>query len=479
MTEVDALTPQYCIKAHVKGFTRINKEVGNMQMQINQVYQFNRFNNHFVTNAYKTDTTVSVYSRRRMIESQEKAQKIEAATMTLSAEAMALIRQEKAMSRLEFARSKSPETEAVGTSKQNAEEQENVSLTDEELYDELLNQVKIWGDKSNDLLHDYNHKENAEMVEKRMAALNEMRQLAEMQKSEMSKMQREAQKAAETASMQQEEISQKNSELLMMIESFEEQDEENIDAADQKENDDKEHAESTDNMMEGRFGAVAVKGELGILDTINAMEQSSTDRIEASDHSIKGVELERKNIVRANAAENFTIKEKIAAMEDFVCSLANNEEVKESFKQRIRVEEDPEVREKLEAKMKYFNSLPMKGGLYALKEDREYALQERITARDLRIAHLGDNHFSMAERQKSEMQSIFEENILKSQGQNSVLNRMEDITERLQEKLDERDQIEEDTAPDEEIHDKEDQEKDKVHNQEAQEEMLEKNSNED
>ena len=85
----------------------------------------------------------------------------------------------------------------------------------------------------------------------------------------------------------------------------------------------------------------------------------------------------------------------------------------------------------------------------------------------------------MAERQKSELQSIFEENILKSQGQNSVLNRMEDITERLQEKLDERDQIEEDTAPDEEIHDKEDQEKDKVHNQEAQEEMLEKNSNED
>ena len=110
-----------------------------MQMQINQVYQFNRFNNHFVTNAYKADTTVSVYSRRRMIESQEKAQKIEAATMTLSAEAMALIRQEKAMSRLEFARSKSPETEAVGTSKQNAEEQENVSLTDEELYRRVLN----------------------------------------------------------------------------------------------------------------------------------------------------------------------------------------------------------------------------------------------------------------------------------------------------------------------------------------------------
>ena len=165
-----------------------------MQMQINQAHQFNHFNNHSVKNAYKTDTTVSVYSRRRMIESQEKAQKMEAATMTLSAEAMALIRQEKAAWRLEFARSNAPETEAAGTAEQSAGEQETVSLTDEELYDELLNQVKIWGDKSDDLLHDYNHKENAEMVEKRLAALNEIRQLAEMQKSEMSKLQQEAQK---------------------------------------------------------------------------------------------------------------------------------------------------------------------------------------------------------------------------------------------------------------------------------------------
>ena len=203
---------------------------------------------------------------------------------------------------------RSPETEETDTSEQKAKEEENVSLTDEELYDELLNQVKIWGDKSNDLLHDYNHKENAEMVEKKLAALNEMRQLAEAQKSEMRKKQQEAQKAAETASMQQEEISRKNSELLMMLESFEEQNEEDTKAADQKENGEKEQAESTDNMMEGRFGAVAVRGELGILDTINAMDQSSTERIEASDHSIKGVELERKNIVRANAAENFTIK---------------------------------------------------------------------------------------------------------------------------------------------------------------------------
>jgi len=146
-------------------------------------------------------------------------------------------------------------------------------------------------------------------------------------------------------------------------------------------------------------------------------------------------------------------------MEDFVCSLANNEEVKESFQQRIRIEEDPEVQEKLKAKMKYFNSLSMKGGLYALKEDREYALQERITARDLRIAHLGDNHFSMAAHQKKELQSLFDEDdIMRLRGQSSILNRMEEISERLQEKLDERGQIDEDTETDEEIRDNEEQE---------------------
>ena len=163
--------------------------------------------------------------------------------------------------------------------------------------------------------------------------------------------------------------------------------------------------------------------------------------------------------------------------------------MKESFQQRIRIEEDPEVQEKLKAKMKYFNSLSMKGGLYALKEDREYALQERITARDLRIAHLGDNHFSMAAHQKKELQSLFDEDdIMRLRGQSSILNRMEEISERLQEKLDERGQIDEDTETDEEIRDNEDKndvlnqeekdEKDGVLNQKEKEEMFEKNIDE-
>ncbi len=449
-----------------------------MQMQLNQVNRFNHFSNHYVTNAYGTNTNVSMHSRRRMMESQEKAQESEAVRVTISGEAMELARQAKAMERLDdYMKAQKSETESDAPD----QEEEKVQLTDEELYDELLDQVKIWGDKSHDLLHNFNHKETAEMAEKSAAALHEMQNLEEMQKAEISKIQREAQKAAEMASMQQEEISRKNSELIMMIESFEDQEEEAEKAA-EGEGGEKE-AEQTEaapagSMMAGEFGAMAVKGELGVLDTINSMDQSSAYRTKISDESIKAVETERKNIYRANASENFTMKEKLSAMEDFVCALANKDEVKKSFEQRIEKEQNPEAKKKLEAMLEYFKTLNMKNGFHTLEEDREFALQERITARDLRIAHLGDNHFSMAEHQKRELQSLLEANILKSQGQNSVLDRMEDVSKRLQEKLDERDHIDEELTPDEEIRDQEEQEELKSEEALESKNELEKNESE-
>ena len=72
---------------------------------------------------------------------------------------------------------------------------------------------------------------------------------------------------------------------------------------------------------------------------------------------------------------------------------------------------------------------------------------------------LGDNHFSMAAHQKKELQSLFDEDdIMRLRGQSSILKRMEEISERLQEKLDERGQIDEDTGKDEKIRDNEEQE---------------------
>ena len=276
-----------------------------MQMQINQAHQFNHFNNHSVKNAYKTDTTVSVYSRRRMIESQEKARASESVRVTLSGEAMSLARQVKAMERLD---------QYMNTQKEKTEEgKESVELTDEELYEELWAQVKMWGDKTADILHDYNHRETKEMAGERAAALTQMMKLEELQKSEISKMQRDAQKDMVTASMQQEEISKKSSELIMMIESFEEQDKD-----DEQMSEDEEQSEEKENsgeqpegsLMEGQFGAGAVKREMGMLYTMNMMDASSTYRIAANDHSVKGIETERKNIHRADKAENFNIKEK-------------------------------------------------------------------------------------------------------------------------------------------------------------------------
>ena len=438
-----------------------------MQIPFYQTNQYSHFNNRFVGSAHGTTNNSSLHARRRMMEAQDAAKETESVRVTISGEAMALARQAKEMERLEQYRNADE-----GASEAGEGSGEPVQLTDEEIYDELLNQVNIWGDKSYALRHDFNHQETAQMAEKRAAALTEMQKLEEMQKSEIGRLQRDAQKAAEQASMQQEEISKKSSELIMMIESFEDQDEEEAKAAEGAENGD---AESSGSLMEGEPGAMAAKGEMGMLDSLNGMDQSSTFRIEASDHSIKAVEAERLNIYRANDAKNFTIKEKIAEMSDYVIALANNEEVKASFKERIEKETDPEAKKKLGALMDYFENMEMKNGYRDLKRDREFALQERITARDLRIAHLGNRHLAMAERQEKELQSLFDEDdILRAQGQDGVTGRTEDVAERLQEIIDERDHVDGDTAPDEEIRENEEQKEEEEKSGETQNTSAEK-----
>lgn len=441
-----------------------------MQIPFYQTNQYSHFNNRFVGSAHGTTNNSSLHARRRMMEAQDAAKETESVRVTISGEAMALARQAKEMERLEQYRNADE-----GASEAGEGSGEPVQLTDEEIYDELLNQVNIWGDKSYALRHDFNHQETAQMAEKRAAALTEMQKLEEMQKSEIGRLQRDAQKAAEQASMQQEEISKKSSELIMMIESFEDQDEEEAKAAEGAENGD---AESSGSLMEGEPGAMAAKGEMGMLDSLNGMDQSSTFRIEASDHSIKAVEAERLNIYRANDAKNFTIKERIAEMSDYVIALANNEEVKASFKERIEKETDPEAKKKLGALMDYFENMEMKNGYRDLKRDREFALQERITARDLRIAHLGNRHLAMAERQEKELQSLFDEDdILRAQGQDGVTGRTEDVAERLQEIIDERDHVDGDTAPDEEIRENEEQKEEEEKSGETQNTSAEKEQN--
>ena len=441
-----------------------------MQIPFYQTNQYDHFNSRFVSGVHRTNAATSLHSRRRMMEAQDAAKETESVRVTISGEAMALARQAKEMERLEQYRNADE-----GASETGEGSGEPVQLTDEEIYDELLNQVNIWGDKSYALRHDFNHQETAQMAEKRAAALTEMQKLEEMQKSEIGRLQRDAQKAAEQASMQQEEISKKSSELIMMIESFEDQDEEEAKAAEGAGDGD---TESSGSLMEGEPGAMAAKGEMGMLDSLNGMDQSSTFRIEASDHSIKAVEAERLNIYRANDAKNFTIKERIAEMSDYVIALASNEEVKASFKERIEKETDPEAKKKLGALMDYFEGMEMKNGYRDLKRDREFALQERITARDLRIAHLGNRHLAMAERQEKELQSLFDEDdILRAQGQDGVTGRTEDVAERLQENIDERDHVDGDTTLDEEIRENEEQKEEEEKSGETQNTSAEKEQN--
>lgn len=170
-----------------------------MQIQLFHTNQYNHFNSRFVGSAYKTNIASSLNSRRRMLEAQDDAKETESVRVTISGEAMALARQAKAMERLEqYMNANAPEP--------GEESDTPVQLTDDDIYEELLNQVNIWGDKSYALLHDFNHQETAKMAEERAAALTEMQKLEEMQKSDISKLYKDAQKAAEQASMQQEEI---------------------------------------------------------------------------------------------------------------------------------------------------------------------------------------------------------------------------------------------------------------------------------
>lgn len=446
----------------------IDKEVEQMQIPFYQMNQYSHFNSRFVGGALRTNSDSSLHSRRRMIEAQDEAKETEAVRVTISGEAMALARQAKAMERLkQYVNANADKTQETDGAETGEASDETVQLTDKEIYDELLNQVNIWGDKSYALRHDFNHKETAQMAEQKAAALTEMQKLEEMQKSELGKLQRDAQKAAEQASMQQEEMNKKSSELIMMIESFEDQDEEESKAAEGETGRDSD-AESTGSLAEGQPGAVAATGEMGMLDTINGMDESSTFRIGASDHSIKAVEAERRNIYRANDAENFTINEKIESMKYYVSALANNEDVKASFKDRIKKETDPEAKKKLQAFMEYFDGMEMKNGCHDLKKDREFSLQERITARDLRIAHLGDRHFALAEQRKKELQSLSDEDdIMRTQGQDGITSRTEDVAKRLQEKLDERNHVDGDTTPDEEIRDNEDRKEEETKSGEA------------
>lgn len=412
--------------------------------------------------AYKTSTDSASHTKRRMMEAEAEAKKTEAVRITISGEAMSLARQAKAMERLEqYANAGVQETDA---GKMTEKSNEAVQLTDEELYDELLNQVNIWGDKSYALRHDFNHQETAKMAENRAAALTEMQKLEEMQRSDISRLQKEAQKAAEQASMQQEEMNKKSSELIMMLESFVEQDDEDVKAVEGEDSKDSDTG-SKENLMAGEKGAMAVKGEMGILDSINSMDASSAFRIEASDHSIKAVEAERRNIYRANAAENFDIKEKIAEMSYYVGMLANSEDVKASFKDRIDEETDPEAKKKLQVMMEYFEQMDMKNGYGDLKRDREFALQERITARNLRIAHLGSRHLVLAEQLKKELQSMSDEDdIMRAQEQGSIASHTEELAERLQDKLDERDHIDEELNLEEEIREGEEEKSEETEN---------------
>ncbi len=414
-----------------------------MQIPFMQAKQFNQMNSPFVGSAYKADAGVSLRTRRQMMKAEDNAKEAEAVRVTISAEAMELSRKAK-----ELDREQQIQNAAEATGGDHATE-----LTDEELYDELVNQIQIWGDAASGTRRRFDHKETKEMAEERIAALTELQKLEELQKSETVKQQMEAQRAAELASMQQEEINKKSSELIMMIESFEDQDEEGDEENGTKSDDSaQETGDADSSSMDGRIGASAAKSELGMIGTIAQMGASGDYDLAVNDQSIRGLLDERDNIYKMNNETQISVKEKIAAMSDYVATLASPDMMREYFGERIAAESDEGARKKLEAMSEYFMNLDMKNEIGSLSESRAQALQKKINARDLRIAHLGSRHLVLAEQREKELQSLFDEDdILRAQGQSGVASRTADVAERLQEKLDDRDHMDAgDDASDEE-----------------------------
>ncbi len=70
-----------------------------------------------------------------------------------------------------------------------------------------------------------------------------------------------------------------------------------------------------------------------------------------------------------------------------------------------------------------------------------------------------------------------EDDILRAQGQDGVTGRTEDVAERLQEIIDERDHVDGDTAPDEEIRENEEQKEEEEKSGETQNTSAEKEQN--
>lgn len=414
-----------------------------MQVQWNQVNSFQQLNSQFVNNTYKTKESQSLLTRRRMLEAQEQAKETDAARMTISGEAMELSRQVMEMERAQQAQ----------TLEQIKGESTSPELTEEDLYDELVLQMRVWGDATANIRNQYDHEETKELAEKRAAALTELQKLEQLQKSEAGKQEKEAQKAAELAAMRQEEVNKKSSELIMMIESFEKQEdgeEQAEETSDQKDTQETE-IESNNNLLEGKIGASAAKQELGMLGTISQMEASGAHNLMTNIESIQGLLNERRSIYKMNNEPNISIQEKIKAMSDYVATLVNPDMMRQYFGERIEAETDENAKKKLSMMYDYFMSLDMKNGIENLSKDRAHALQEKRNAKDLRIAHLGSRHLAMAAQQEKELQSLFDEDdILRAQGQGSVADHTEDVAERLQEKLDERDHVDEKESIEEE-----------------------------
>lgn len=284
-------------------------------------------------------------------------------------------------------------------------QRENVELsqTDEKAnYAEQLLQVE---DTIHKIQSNLGRKQTEETLQEKLEALAELRKLQESQNLNAKK---EEQALAEKSAKQQEEINENNSELLMVLECIEKMEEEEEAEDDKKNIDGKSEEKEKQNDIDmsdevAKIGVSAVKKDMHMRDTIDAISQSGDEKLAKANEEIYKIKLELESVYRI--------------IENEQCSEEEKNEVISDFTHKVM------------------------GSYNDLIELRAIGLQQKQNARDIKREYIGSQHLIAARKAKEEMQAAISTGVIQQKLQEVVDRYGEKLEEKVQEEIDEKNDI--------------------------------------
>lgn len=244
-----------------------------------------------------------------------------------------------------------------------------------------------------------------ETLQEKLDALAELKKLQESQAFHAKK---EEQALTEKSAKQQEEINENNSELLMVLECIEKIEEEEETEGDKKDidgNSEEKKKQNDINMSDevARIGASAAKKDMHMRDTIDAISQSGDEKLAKANEMIYKIKLELDNVYRVIENEQCSDEEKNEIISDFTYKVM--------------------------------------GSYNDLIELRAIGLQQKQNARDIKREYIGSQHLIEARKAKEEMQAANSTGVIQQKLQEVVDRYGEKLEDRVQAKIDEKNDI--------------------------------------